>query len=433
MGNLFKNKRNWDWVLQLLHLAIQYYSFSGDHFEKRKVANVEELDQLYHAHIKNDDEHALRRVHWIDVDGLDPAVIDKLTQLFSLHSLAVEDVLEMQDRPKSEWYGRTLFFRTLMLSGREQKKKYKLSTNIDSERICLFVVGNTVLSIQEGTPGDVLHELRRHLEDPDSEMRLHSDPFFLFYGLLNAILLTCRPLIDTYDSYLQDLEMEMLANPSQALNRKVYHIKKNQLKLRSMLLPTKRAITHLMSRAQTASKVALPSSTSVMLSSGPSDPHMHPPHHHEQHSALISGTSATYFSDLQNTLSELSDKIETQRETATSIGTLYAEFVSHRQGQVSYLLAIVSAFFLPLTFVAGVYGMNFTIMPELQWDLGYLYVWMIFIGIVVFELLLFRWMGWISFGVKWRKCFSRKKNANKYKNDRPGTSSSSKLTSVSIE
>lgn len=361
---------------------VELYYFSPEKLEHKKTTNLDDI-------IAEHPDWA--SVVWINVDGISEKVLRKLALEFSLHPIAVEDVVEIQHRPKLDFFGDTLFLITSIISKGSAAGKSTLET----EQVSFFLIGKTLITIQQGLPGDVWETVRDDIADQESLVR-QGDGSFLLYALLTGIVDTCKPIVDELDDALEDLEVLMMEKPSNNLNKMVYAVKRHQITLRSILLPTRKIMHKILPSEEGGSgenETGLHHSAGVL-------PHksMRAVHTHKKPTAqIISPLAAPYFRDLYGVLNTLCEQIESQKEVVSSLGSLYTEHQALRQGTASYAIAIVSVFFLPLTFIAGVYGMNFVNIPELSWDLGYLYVWMVFLGIVLFEIVIFWGVGWIEF------------------------------------
>jgi len=337
-------------------------------------------------------------VHWINIEGVDADTLKILKTLFDLHPLAVEDVGELHNKPKLAWYNNTLFLLTSIIRANDPQAALTL------EQISFFVIGKLVLTIQAGTPGDVFNPIRTQLTNPKAKLR-HSDAMFLLYALLDSLVDECQSLVNAVDDTLADIEMKLLTKPARELNKNIYGCKRKIVVMRSVLVPTRRMIGTLLTNHHRREKYTF-INANILDSSDASLSD-----NEEPHSAILQNTT-TYFRDIFDLLTQLNETLDHQRDTSNSLSALYAEHQAHRQEKVSYVIAIVSAFFLPLTFVAGVYGMNFHYMPELYWHYGYLFVWLVFISIVIGLIIAFWCKGYITpFGIECIKIRSKKKKS----------------------
>lgn len=381
-------------------VGIEVYYYSADKVEKHPSVSLHDINPILPEWATN---------MWINIEGIDEIIIHKIATTFHLHPLAIEDVIETDSRPKLDWYENSLFLVTHIVTTGDVDPRTNLFSLL-TEQVSFFLIGNTLITIQEGLPGDIWQSVRNGLEIPGSSLR-RGDAAFLLYVLLVGMIDTCDPIIDDLGELLEDLEMEMLSRPTKRMNRLVYLVKRHLMTLRTTLLPTRKIIQKLIDGTVTEDTPHIDPHNTVS-SEGELNMSKRVRRPKQSHHTLSQGT-ITYFRDLLSELTEMSEKLEHQRELSNSLSGLYAEHQAQTQGDVSYAIALVSVFFLPLTFVAGVYGMNFEIMPELTWNLGYLYVWMIFIGIVLFEMGLFWKVGWITFGSRIDRLLSCKNGPRK--------------------
>lgn len=380
---------------------VDIYYFSHERLERKSTSNVDEVTSV---------PPEWAQVVWINIDGINEKLLRKLSLDFNLHPLAVEDVVEIAHRPKVDLFGDTLFLITSIISKISRGGRSMLET----EQVSFFLIGKTLITIQQGLPGDVWESVRTSIVDQDSIIR-QSDSGFLLYALLSGIVDTCKPILDELDDGLEDLEVAMMDKPSHNLNKMVYAVKRHQITLRSILMPTRKILQKLMpDEAAAAAGDDNTSSSSGMntMRSTPARGINHSANIKKDSGHILSSVTQTYFRDLLGVLTHLCDQLDSQKEVVASLSSLYSDHQAQRQGTASYAIAIVSVFFLPLTFVAGVYGMNFSYMPELLWHLGYLYVWMIFLGIVLAEVIIFWAVGWLEFRVSRRiaNWFGKKDN-----------------------
>ncbi len=276
------------------------------------------------------------KVRWINVDGLDPGAIRALAIKYGLHSLAIEDVMSTTQRPKLEAYeageGRPphlfLIVRMLQLEGE----------HLDSEQISMFVEHELVITIQED-PGDIWDPIRKRIEASSSRLR-QQDSSYLAYALIDAIVDYCFPVLEHYGTRLEDLEDVILDRPDRGTISEVHTLKRELLQVRRAVWPM-REVVNGMQR----------------------EPH-----------ECISETTRVYLRDAYDHLIQIMDIVETYREVATSLTETYMTSMSNRLAEVMKVLTIIGTIFIPLTFLAGVYGMNMPI-PENHWAVSYPIFW----------------------------------------------------------
>lgn len=280
-------------------------------------------------------------VRWINVDGLaDMAVIHAIAEKYELHPLAIEDMLHANQRPKVEWYTGTEFKRArlFVIARMVQQIEGKLM----SEQISMFLGHKTVLTFQ-ATPGDVWDPIRDRLKKTGSRLR-QNDASFLTYALLDAIVDQCFPILEHFGDRIEELEDRILSHPTPETVQEVYQLKRQLLLLRRAVWPMREVVISLQ---------------------------------REQHECL-SEMTRTYLRDVYDHSVQIIDIIETYREMATSLTETYMNSMSFRMNEVMKVLTIIGTIFIPLTFIAGVYGMNFKKnFPELDWEYGYASFWVV--------------------------------------------------------
>lgn len=283
-------------------------------------------------------------VRWINVDGLsDLHVVRALAIKYDLHPLAVEDVLHLSQRPKVEAYDEAsehqarLFIIVRMLQLVEDR--------LESEQVSIFLGHKTVLTFQEQPGGDVWDPVRTRLQTRGSRLR-QNDASFLAYSLVDAIVDQCFPILEHYGDRLEELEDLILERPSSTVINAVHGLKRDLLLLRRALWPMREVLNTL---------------------------------HREPHECM-SDTTRTYLRDVYDHAVQIIDIIETYREVATALAETYMTSVSTRLNEIMKVLTIIGTIFIPLTFLAGVWGMNFgDAMPEVRHAVR-LYPWIYPVG-----------------------------------------------------
>ena len=270
--------------------------------------------------------------------------------------MAVEDVLDRQQRPKVEDYpaskeglGR-LFIVTRLL--------HLIDGVLKNDQISLFLGSHTLLTFQSHSNG-VFDSVYRRIEVDHSRIR-SNDPSFLCYTLLDAVVDGYFPVLEYYSDCIDDIEEELLSNPSQSVILRGQTVKRGLLSLRRVIWPTRELIVQLQ---------------------------------RDRHECL-SETSLTYFRDVYDHCVQILDLSETCHEIASSLTETYMSIVSNRMNEIVKVLTVISTIFIPLTFVAGVYGMNMPI-PENDWEWSYPIFWLVCLSIGGGMLAWFRRLGWI--------------------------------------
>ncbi len=301
-------------------------------------------------------------VVWINVDGL--SAIDKIQEIahmFQLHPLAVEDVVNCQQRPKVEIYGKSQFIVTRMIS---------LNAHLQIEQLSMFLGKNYIISFQE-IPGDCLNPLRDRLRKGYGHMRSQGTDQ-LAYGILDAVVDGYFPVLETYGERLEDLEDEILSNPSRHTINLMHDLKRNLLLIRRAVWPMRETINELI----------------------------------RDESPLITSDTRVYLRDTYDHVVRVMDFIETYRELCSDLMDVYLSSVSNRTNEVMKVLTIIATIFIPPTFIAGIYGMNFHTetspwnMPELSWYFGYPFSLLLMFLVTVAMLTYLVKRGWLGQAIK---------------------------------
>lgn len=292
-------------------------------------------------------------VGWINVNGLSGGIVEKLCEGLGVHPLVVEDILNTEHRPKAESYGDYLFMVAKMLTTREDG-------SIEYEQVSLVRKGNLVLTIQE-TPGDCLGPVRQRIEGGIGSIRKRGADY-LFYALLDVIVDNYFTVVGGVADRLEDFELEA-GNPKARRDfaEGLQAVRAELLHLRRTLWPARDAISAL-----------------ARLDGG-----------------HFSEGLSPFLRDLQENVVQAIEAVESCREQAASLLELHLSAVNTRMGEVMKVLTIMSTIFIPLTFIAGVYGMNFRFMPELEQAWGYPAILGVMALVAALELLVMKVKHWI--------------------------------------
>ncbi|MGF1627395.1 MAG: magnesium/cobalt transporter CorA [Alphaproteobacteria bacterium] len=297
-------------------------------------------------------------VLWIDVTGLaDIALIERIGSIFGLHRLSLEDVINVHQRPKAEDFEHHLFIIVRMLLPGSQ---------IASEQVSIFLGDGFLLTFQE-RPGDCFEPVRERLRKAKGRIRqLGSD--YLAYALIDAVIDGYFPVLETLGESLEQLEEEVIARPEPDQVDRLHATRRELLTLRRAVWPTREMVNALI----------------------------------RDESRHIGDTARLYLRDCYDHAIQLMDIVETYREVAGSLLDVYLSSLSARMNEVMKVLTIIATIFIPLSFLAGVWGMNFDPdaspwnMPELGWYFGYptaLVLMMVVGGGLLFW---FRHKGWLG-------------------------------------
>lgn len=281
------------------------------------------------------------RVNWIDIEGLgDLALLQRVAERFRLHPLAVEDVLNTTQRPKVERFEDHFFIVTEMVY-------FKEGDELCFEQVSLFLGDWFLITIQEDAARDVFESIRGRLRTGRGyARRMNCD--YLAYALLDCAVDQIFPVLESVGDSIEEVEEELLEKPARSSLRKLYDAKRLLLALRRAAWPHREIFATLM----------------------------------RDDTGLIARETQLFLRDCYDHVTQIIDIIESYRDLSAGLMDLYLSSVGFRTNEIIRVLTIVSVLFIPLTFLAGVYGMNFDTafagnMPELHWPFGYLYFWVL--------------------------------------------------------
>lgn len=323
-------------------------------------ANVTQIPNLSVEECAN--HLTTQSVSWVDVSGLGSEdTLKKLGQVFSLHPLVLEDVVNVPQRPKVEDYQDQLLIIMQMAMLKESGEGFWL------EQVSLVLGKHYLLSVQEEPQWDCFDGVRDRIQYQKGTIR-QRDADYLAYALWDAIIDGYFPILESYGERLEALEDEVVLDPTDETLAKIYQIRRELLALRRAIWPQRDAINQLL----------------------------------RDETFLIQPEVRVYFRDCYDHAVQIIDTVETYRELASGLMDVYLSVISNRMNEIMKLLTIVSSIFIPLTFIAGVYGMNFNPeaspwnMPELNWDWGYPAVWGVMIAIAIVLVIFFWRRGWFQ-------------------------------------
>lgn len=292
-------------------------------------------------------------VSWINLDGIhDVNEVEAFGKAFDLHPLALEDILNTGHRPKVEEYEDYMLILLKMLHFDDQ------SSQVEAEQISLVLTKNNVLSFQE-KPGDVFDGVRERLKRKNGRIRQRG-PDYLTYALFDSIVDSYFHILEKIGDRLEALETELISQPTQQTLQQVHHFKGQLILLRKSVWPLRELVNSLL----------------------------------QDESPLIHESTNVFLRDLHDNCIQILDTLESFRDTASGLVDLYMSSISHRMNEVMQVLTIMASVFIPLTFIAGIYGMNFEMMPELKWRWGYPMVWAVMLACTSGLLIYFKKKKW---------------------------------------
>jgi len=293
-------------------------------------------------------------VTWINVDGIhDVELVEKLGKEYGLHPLVVEDIVSTEQRPKTEVYEKCVFMVVKMFHYDEK------AGEVVVEQLSLVLGSGFVLSFQE-REGDVFDPVRERIRKGKGRIR-HMGADYLFYALLDAIVDGYFGVLERFEEKIDRVEESLAGDPRPSVLKEIHDTKRGMIFLRKSVWPLREAIASL----------------------------------HRGESSLISAETAVYIRDVHDHTIQVIDTIESFRDIVTGMQDTYLSSVSNRMNEVMKVLTIIATIFIPLTFIAGVYGMNFKFMPELDWRWSYPVVWLVMAAVVVWMVVYFRRKRWL--------------------------------------
>ena len=331
-------------------VRISVIDYDASKFEEKKIEKVEECFSFKDR----------PTVTWINVDGLHEVdVIDSLGKCFEIHPLVLEDVLNTDQRPKIEDFENYIFLVLKMLYIEEK------SQEIHSEQVSLVLGKNYVISFQESV-GDVFNVIRERIRSGKGRIRkMGAD--YLIYSLIDAIIDNYFIILEMIGEKVESMDEDLIANPTPSTLQKIYNLKREMIYLRKSVWPLREVINGLL----------------------------------REESKLIKKDTHIFIRDLYDHTIQVIDTIETFRDMVSGMIDMYMSSVSNKMNEVMKVLTIFAAIFIPLTFIAGIYGMNFDAgaspfnMPELGWQFGYPMVLIVLISVAIIMLIYFKRKKWL--------------------------------------
>lgn len=303
---------------------VDVITYNPTSFEKTEVTSAKGCS----VYIKDK-----KKVTWINVDGLENAqLLEGLCRCFDLHPLVIEDILHTRQRPKIEDYDEYLYIvvRMLSLDGK--------NNNIKTEQVSLLLGRNYVLSFQE-KKGDLFDKVREYIKKDKGKIR-RMGPDFLLYALLDIVVDHHFTILEKLGEKIESMEESVVKDPSPRMLQKIRKLKRDMLILRKSVWPLRELLLNL-ERESTNQK------------------------------PLVKKETALYLRDVYDHTIQVIDTTETFRDMVSGMVDIYLSSVSNKMNEIMKVLTIIGTIFIPITFVTGLYGMNFASMPELEHPVGY--------------------------------------------------------------
>ncbi|MFH1852267.1 MAG: magnesium/cobalt transporter CorA [Candidatus Neomarinimicrobiota bacterium] len=293
-------------------------------------------------------------ITWFNVDGVhDTELIEQLGRQFRLHPLILEDIVNTDHRPKIEEADDYLYFTFKMLMFEPGSGK------VLSEQVSIVLGTGFVLSFQE-QPGDVFGPVRQRIAQGKGRIRKRGTDY-LVYALVDTVVDSYFLIADTLEARIAELEEQVDKNPHSGLIAEIQDTRKQLVFVRQAIAPLKDAVGYL----------------------------------EKDESELIEERTRRYLRDVYDHIIHIIDSLEIQREILNGIRDSYHSTISTQLNQVMKVLTIIATIFIPLTYIAGIYGMNFEFMPELGWKWSYPAVWLVMLSVFAGMIVYFRRKKWL--------------------------------------
>lgn len=333
------------------------------HIGEKKVEKVE--IRLINYDTQHYSDHSIKEIDecfgykdskattWINIDGMhDTGIFKKLGDCFGIHPLILEDVLNTEQRPKVEDFKDYVYIVLKMIDYEENTKK------ISFEQVSIIFGKYYLISIQE-KPLKIYEELRKRLKNNAGNIR-KTGTDYLAYLLLDLIIDNYFDVLEKTGERFEVIENKLIHLPSQKLLRSIYNLKRDMLFLRKSVWPLREVINRL----------------------------------ERDEIALVKNNTRLYIRDIYDHTIQIIDTVETYRDMIAGMIDIYLSSISNRLNEVMKILTIISTIFIPATFIASIYGMNFRFMPEISWKWSYLVVWFIILGISISMVIYFKRKKW---------------------------------------
>jgi magnesium transporter len=324
--------------------CIELMDYTPETLDERAASSIEEALEF------RDTDH----VSWVNVDGLhDTELLQKLGDHFGLHPLVLEDIVNVNQRPKVEDYDGYIFVVARMLFFEPE------TVTLRSEQMSFALGPRWLLSFQE-VHGDVFENVRARIRAGRGRIRKIGVDYLL-YALLDALVDHYFAVLEKMSERLEELEDDINEDPTSETLQRIHAMKREMIHLRRSVWPMREAVGALQ----------------------------------RSESQLIGEETTLFLRDVYDHTIQAIDAIESFRDMLSSLQDIYLSSLSNRMNEVMKVLTIIATIFVPLTFIAGIYGMNFDVLPELHWKWSYLVFWVVILAIGGTMLAFFRRRRWL--------------------------------------
>ena len=330
---------------------LEVIDYNKESFERYISTNPEDA-----FNFEDDDKNT-----WININGLNNTrEIEKLGKYYELHPLILEDIVNTNQRPKVDEFQNEYIFLVVKMLYYPKDAAEKTNGTLVNEHISIVVGKDYVLTFQEAD-GDVFENIRDRLTNAKGRIRNHGTDYLLFC-LLDAIIDQYFEVIDSIGDKIELLEDNLFqAQPSDDITFEIQELKRTILRIRRAVFPLREVLSKL----------------------------------EKLDNELIDEKTGNYFRDLHDHIIQITENIDIYREMTWGLMDMYMTTISNKMNEVMKVLTIIATIFIPLTFIAGIYGMNFRNMPELEWEYGYYVLLGIMIFIFMMMLYYFRRKKWL--------------------------------------
>jgi magnesium transporter len=293
-------------------------------------------------------------VTWINIDGIHEVnIIEKVGKHFDLHPLIMEDIVNTEQRPKMEDFGHYVYVVLRMLYFDEEEHEVK------GEQVSLVLGENIVISFQE-KEGDIFNPIRERIRNNKGRIRkMGAD--YLAYSLLDTIVDNYFTILEKLGDRIEEMEERLVSDPRPETLQEIHKLKREMIFLRKSVWPLREVINGL----------------------------------ERGESSLVHKASRIYLRDVYDHTIQVIDTVETFRDMLSGMHDTYLSSISNRMNEIMKVLTIIATIFIPLTFIAGVYGMNFKFMPELEWRWAYFIVWLVIVIVAAYMVIFFKKKKWL--------------------------------------
>jgi magnesium transporter len=326
-------------------VSINLIDYKGGSVTERKITLPEECGELLHSDT----------VSWIDVEGLhETETIQKIGDSLNLHPLVLEDILNVDQRAKMEEFENYVYIVLKMFHLNENE------SDIAPEQVSIILGKNYVATFQEGIEGDTFQEIRERIRS-NKGIITKMTPDYLVYSIIDSIIDSYFLVLETLGDRIERLEEELVNNPEKQTLTEIYRLKREMLYLRKSVWPLREAISRL----------------------------------ERGESELVTRSTHLYLRDVYDHTINVLDTVETYRDMLSGMIDIYLSSISNRLNETMKYLALISTIFIPMTFIASIYGMNFEYMPELLWIHGYKFALAVMFGVGIGFFIYFKKKKWV--------------------------------------